>query len=407
VAVLIAVAALALGLVVGAALASRRRRAASLAEPASQPRSPLRQLPSLSSHMIAELDNGVLVLDADDRVVLINPAARAMDVIDFDQLSFEPMLELVSRARQAGEQVSEQVELPVGRLGREPIALSVTAVPLPEADGEDVVGLLLHDMSEQRRLEAVRRDFVANVSHELKTPVGAMTLLAEAIQDAAEDPETVTRFSARLQIEGQRLTRLVQELMELSRVQGVDPMPGAGEVKVESLVNEATDRARLAAEQAGIDLEASCEPELIVRGNESQLAMAVGNLVENAVAYSGKGTRVVVRAVAATDHQARPVVDIAVVDQGLGIDESELERIFERFYRVDPARSRATGGTGLGLAIVRNIVTNHLGSVNVRSLKGEGSTFTIRLPRVHHDARASSSVAPENEGAESTVKGHA
>jgi two-component system sensor histidine kinase SenX3 len=404
---LIALAALAVGLAVGISFGVRRTRAALATQTAAQPRSPLRQLPSLSSHMIAELDNGVLVLDADDRVVLINPAARAMDVIDFEQLSFEPMLELVSRARATGEQVSEQVELPIGRLGREPIAIAVTAVPLPEAEGADVVGLLLHDMSEQRRLEAVRRDFVANVSHELKTPVGAMTLLAEAIQDAADDPENVTRFAARLQIEGQRLSRLVQELMELSRVQGVDPMPGAGEVKVESLINEAMDRARLAAEQSGIELQASCEEDLIVRGNESQLSMAVSNLVDNAVAYSGKETRVVVRAVAATDHQARPVVDIAVVDRGLGIDEADLERIFERFYRVDPARSRATGGTGLGLAIVRNIVTNHLGSVNVRSVKGKGSTFTIRLPRVHHDARTSTSVAPENDGAESTVKGHA
>ncbi|HEY3737577.1 MAG TPA: ATP-binding protein [Jatrophihabitans sp.] len=404
-AVLVAVAALVVGLLVGGRVGRRRAGASRLGEPVSQPRSPLRQLPSLSSHMIAELDNGVLVLDSDDRVVLINPAARAMDVIDFDQLSFEPMLDIVRRARHSGEQVSEQVDLPIGRLGREPIAIAVTATPLPDADGEDVVGVLLHDMSEQRRLEAVRRDFVANVSHELKTPVGAMTLLAEAIQDAAEEPDTVARFAARLQHEGQRLTKLVQELMELSRVQGVDPMPGAAEVKVEALINESADRARLAAEQAGIEIEASCEPDLIVRGNEAQLSMSVGNLVDNAVAYSGKGTRVVVRAVAATDHQARPVVDIAVVDQGFGIDEGELERIFERFYRVDPARSRATGGTGLGLAIVRNIVTNHLGSVSVRSLKGQGSTFTIRLPRVHHDARTSTSAAPEDDGVELTVKG--
>lgn len=399
IAVLLAVGTLIVGVFIGSRLRARRPETVRPAEPMSLPRSPLRQLPSLSSHMIAELDNGVLVLDSDDRVVLINPAARAMDVIDFDQLSFEPMLEIVRRARSTGAQVSDHVELPIGRLGREPIALAVTAVPLPDAEGENVVGVLLHDMSEQRRLEAVRRDFVANVSHELKTPVGAMTLLAEAIQDAADEPENVARFAARLQHEGQRLAKLVQELMELSRVQGVDPMPGAAEVKVESLINESTDRARLAAEQAGIELDASCEPDLVVRGNEAQLAMAVGNLVDNAVAYSGKGTRVVIRAVAATDHQARPVVDIAVVDQGLGIDESELERIFERFYRVDPARSRATGGTGLGLAIVRNIVTNHLGSVSVRSLKGEGSTFTIRLPRVHQDARTSSSVAPEDEGA--------
>ncbi len=388
-AVLIAVGTLVLGILCGRRFAHRSAAANRMPPPPAPPRSPLRQLPSISSHIIAELENGVIVLDGDDRVVLVNPVARSMDVIDYDQLSFEPMLELVHRARLMGEQVAESIELPIGRLGREPIALSAVAVPLLDAEGPNVVGLLLHDMSEQRRLEAVRRDFVANVSHELKTPVGAMTLLAEAIQDAADDPETVARFSGRLQHEGQRLAKLVQELMELSRVQGVDPMPGAGEVKVESLINEAADRARMAAEQAGIEIAASCEPDLLVRGNEAQLSMAVGNLVDNAVAYSGQGTRVVVRAIAASDHQARPVVDIAVLDQGLGIDEADLDRIFERFYRVDPARSRATGGTGLGLAIVRNIVTNHLGSVNVRSVKGEGSTFTIRLPRVHTDTRSS------------------
>jgi two-component system sensor histidine kinase SenX3 len=244
---------------------------------------------------------------------------------------------------------------------------------------------MLSDVSEQRRLEAVRRDFVANVSHELKTPVGALTLLAEAVQDASDDPATVARFAGRMQHEGARLTRLVGELMELSRVQGVDPMPGAASVEIAPMVEESVDRSRLAAEQAGIEVDVRCEPDLVVRGDARQLGTAVANLVDNAIAYSPRGTRVVVTACAASDHQARPCVDIAVADQGLGIAEVDLDRIFERFYRVDPARSRATGGTGLGLAIVKNIVTNHLGTVDVRSVVGAGSTFTIRLPRVHLD----------------------
>jgi two-component system sensor histidine kinase SenX3 len=247
-------------------------------------------------------------------------------------------------------------------------------------------------------LEAVRRDFVANVSHELKTPVGALTLLAEAIQDAADEPEAVARFAARIQHEGSRLARLVGELMELSRVQGADPMPGAAEVDVRSIVAEVLERTRLAAEQASIVVTSSCEPELRVRGNEAQLATAVANLVDNAIAYSGSGTRVAVTARAGRDDDARPTVDIAVTDQGIGIAESERDRIFERFYRVDPARSRATGGTGLGLAIVRNIVTNHLGTISVWSNVGSGSTFTIRLPRVHSD-QPSSAPADDLDGA--------
>ena len=154
------------------------------------------------------------------------------------------------------------------------------------------VALLLTDVSEQRRLEAVRRDFVANVSHELKTPVGALTLLAEAVQDAADDPQTVARFAGRMQHEGARLTRLVGDLMELSRVQGMDPMPGAAPVDVQLVMDEAVDRAGLAAEQLGIELVVRCEPGLVVRGNEAQLLTAVANLVDNAIAYSADGRRV-------------------------------------------------------------------------------------------------------------------
>jgi len=371
----------------------RLRRRSPVAAPSTAAAAVPTQQP-LASLVVEALDEGVIVLDRDDFAILVNPAARAMGVLDVDRLTFAELSDLARATRERRATTTRSIDLPIGRLGREPIALSATAVPLsPEvADPRDTaVALLLSDVSEQRRLEAVRRDFVANVSHELKTPVGALTLLAEAVQDAADDAPTVARFANRMQHEGARLTRLVGELMELSRVQGVDPMPAATPVDVRGIVEEAADRARLAAEQAGIEVAVTSADGLLVRGNEAQLVTAVANLVDNAIAYSATGTKVHVDARAEADHQARPVVDISITDQGLGIAEADLDRIFERFYRVDPARSRATGGTGLGLAIVKNIVTNHLGTVTVQSEVARGSTFTIRLPRVHSDASASSS----------------
>ena len=395
------VVALAAGLTAGVLIGVRRRPAAAPAPVAPASSTMSRSGPSqpLASLVVEALDHGVVVLDRDERAVLVNPAARAMGILDVDELAFPDLVNLARKCLETGEPFTVSIDLPMGRLGREPIALAVTAVPLGPEDRPTGVCLLLADVSEQRRLEAVRRDFVANVSHELKTPVGALTLLAEAIQDAADEPAAVARFAARIQHEGGRLAKLVGELMELSRVQGADPMPGATEVDVRSIVSEAIERTRLAAEQASITVSASCIEPLRVRGSEAQLATAVANLVDNAIAYSGSGTRVAVSARASSDDDARPTVDISVTDQGIGIAEADRDRIFERFYRVDPARSRATGGTGLGLAIVKNIVTNHLGTVSVWSAVGSGSTFTIRLPRVHSDGRSSATMADRSERA--------
>ena len=385
--IVVAIIALAVGGALGFAVARRRgpgSPAASAGAPG--PDVPVRRRESqpLASLVVEALDHGVVVLDREERAVLVNPAARAMGILDVSALAFPGLVSLARNALETGEHLQAAVDLPMSRLGREPIALAVNCVPLPGHDGRTAaVCLLLADVSEQRRLEAVRRDFVANVSHELKTPVGALTLLAEAIQDAADDPEAVNRFAGRIQHEGSRLAKLVGELMELSRVQGADPMPGAAEVDVRDIVAEAIERTRLAAEQASITVSASCAEDVRVRGNKAQLATAVANLVDNAIAYSGSNTRVALTVRASTDDDARPTVDISVTDQGIGIADADRDRIFERFYRVDPARSRATGGTGLGLAIVKNIITNHLGTVTVWSVSGSGSTFTIRLPRVH------------------------
>jgi two-component system, OmpR family, sensor histidine kinase SenX3 len=403
VATVLVILALGVGVALGLVIANRRAAAPPLESvPDSTPESGRRRAAQpLASLVVEALDHGVVVVDRDERAVLVNPAARAMGILDVDTLAFPGLVSIARKAIETGDHLTIGVDLPMTRLGREPIALAVTAVPLPGSDERvAAVCLLLADVSEQRRLEAVRRDFVANVSHELKTPVGALTLLAEAIQDAADDPEAVNRFAGRIQHEGARLAKLVVELMELSRVQGADPMPGATEVDVREVVDEAVDRTRLAAEQASITVSSSWESGLAVRGNEAQLATALANLVDNAIAYSGAGTRVAVTARASTDDDARPTVDIAVTDQGIGIADADRDRIFERFYRVDPARSRATGGTGLGLAIVKNIVSNHLGEVAVWSAEGSGSTFTIRLPRVHSDRPSSEihvSTEPDRE----------
>ena len=387
--------ALGLGLAIGFLIARRRGTRTASATTESAPPKPIVSLPS---QVLEVLGHGVVVVDRDERVVLVNPAARLMGILATDRLAFDELSRLVRASTDRYVTVHGAVDLPMGRLGREPIGLSVTAVPLPDPEDEsrvEAVALLLDDVTEGRRLEAVRRDFVANVSHELKTPVGALTLLAEAVLDAADDPDAVQRFAGRMQHESARLGRLVRELIELSRLQGAEPLPGNDEVVVGALLDEAQDRTRLSAETAGISVVARYAEDLVVRGNESQLTMAITNLVDNAIAYSPRGTRVAVSARAAEDpERQRPCVEISVSDQGMGIAETELTRVFERFYRVDPARSRATGGTGLGLAIVKHVATNHGGTVSVWSVEGAGSTFTIRLPLVNHVARSSGGDVP-------------
>ena len=328
---------------------------------------------ALARRVLEVMGSAAVVLDPADEVVLANPAARHMGVVRGGRVVVDDLRRLARAARRDGEARHAVVDTR-GRLGREPIAVSARVAPLVETG---YVALLLDDVTETRRLEAVRRDFVANVSHELKTPVGALTLLAEAVQDAADDPEAIRRFAGRMQHEGTRLGRLVAELIELSRLQGADPLPSPAVVDVDDVVAEAVDRTRLAAESAGITVVSGGQGRLAVRGNESQLVTALVNLVDNAITYSAAGTRVAVGT-----RRRDGYVEISVSDQGIGIAERDLERVFERFYRSDPARSRATGGTGLGLAIVKHIATNHGGGVSVWSVEGSGSTFTLRLPAV-------------------------
>jgi two-component system sensor histidine kinase SenX3 len=333
----------------------------------------------------------VLVLDERDLPVLANPSAREMGLLRAGVPGGTPVAHTVVRtlagqARRTGTRREVELELPRGA-GREPLAVHIRAVAL----GDGHVTVEAADVTDAHRLARVRRDFVANVSHELKTPVGALRLLAEALLDATEtgnhDPEAARRFAERIAHESARLGRLVSELLELSRLQGGEPLPEPVPVAVDRIIAEVVDRSRTEANAKGIEMSVTGTRGLRAYGSESQLMTALANLVENAVAYSrdaveeAPAPRVIIDARATDDH-----VEISVTDEGIGIEPKDLDRIFERFYRADKARSRATGGTGLGLAIVKHIATNHGGLVSVRSRVGEGSTFTLRLPDRPPDA---------------------
>lgn len=332
-------------------------------------------LPHGVASVLAVLPSSAVVLDKEDRVLRASSAARAFGLVRGDHLMAAELLALARQVRRDGEIRESEIEVAGHKFGQESTNFAVRVAPLGSY-GQVLV--LAEDQTEHRRVEAVRRDFVANVSHELKTPVGALSLLAETIQDAADDPEAVTRFAGRMQHEAARLTYLVQDLITLSRIQGAEPIPTPGPVPIDEAVHEAIDRCNTTAAAKDITLVAGGAEGLQVWGDDELLVTALRNLIDNAVAYSPEHTRVVVSARAAGAHIES--VEISVSDQGIGIPESAQERIFERFFRVDAARSRATGGTGLGLAIVKHVAAAHNGAVTVWSKEGSGSTFTLRLP---------------------------
>ncbi|WP_319460383.1 sensor histidine kinase [Micromonospora sp. RTP1Z1] len=347
------------------------------------------RLSGLGRKTIDSLRAGVVVLDPDDVPVLVNPAARAMGLLRTGatpgSIAAHPLIRTIAgQVRRTGVRREIELDLPRGRdnAGDNPLGVHLRAMGL----GAGYISVEAADVTESHRLARVRRDFVANVSHELKTPIGALQLLAEALVDAtepagdgapdlSEDLIAARRFAERIQHESTRLGRLVQELLELTRLQGAEPQPPAEPVSVDWVIAEVVDRTRTAAAAGRVDVVVGGARGLTVYGSDTQMATAVANLVENAINYSGEDTVVRVTARTTDEH-----VEIAVADQGIGIAPNEVDRIFERFYRADQARSRSTGGTGLGLAIVKHIASNHGGRVEVSSTLGGGSTFTLRLP---------------------------
>jgi len=318
------------------------------------------------------LESAGVVLDPSNNVLRASPGALAMGLVRQQSLVHPELLELAASVRRGGEPLVDEVTLARGPFGDSTLRLHVRVARL----GTRFVLLLAEDRTEAHRLDEVRRDFVANISHELKTPIASVSLLAEALDQAADEPEQVRRFAGRLSVEATRLAHITSEVIELSRLQARDALRPDRLVRVDQVIAAAVDQNRVVAggKQVEVAVRASTKSE--VYGDKALLIVAVHNLIANAIAYSNPGGRVGVGAKVDGD-----IVEIAVTDQGIGIDADELERVFERFYRVDQARSRNTGGSGLGLSIVKHTVQNHGGDVRVWSQPGRGSTFMIRLPR--------------------------
>ncbi|HST72084.1 MULTISPECIES: sensor histidine kinase [Kocuria] len=330
-------------------------------------------LPDGAADVLSVIGRAYVVVDGVDGVVRASPAAYAFGLVRGHTVVHEQMLEMIRRARRSGVIEERRVELGRGPFQTGTVVLDVRVAPI----AEEYILLLADDQTEIVRAQSIRNDFVANVSHELKTPVGAIGLLAEAIEGAAEDEEAVRRFARRLHKESARLTALVQDIIELSRLQGADVVTEGRPVDLQRVVADAVDRNRFPAESRRIDIVVGGRVTRPVYGDPDLLVTALRNLIDNAVRYSPEGTRVGV-GVRERDGMAQ----ISVTDQGPGIPEDEQDRIFERFYRVDTARSRQTGGTGLGLSIVKHVMSQHGGEVTVWSQAGRGSTFTLSIPQI-------------------------
>jgi len=334
-------------------------------------------LPTTVTDLLNSVDAEALVLAPGESIIYATPGVAPFNLTRDRFLLNNSLLTLVRAVRRSGLQQEATMELPRGPIGDGTHDLLVRVTSIGD---EGLIAILIFDDSEMRRLDAIRRDFVANISHELKTPIGALSILSEAVLGAADDPEAITRFATRMQTEAHRLSGLVQEIIDLSRLQDGDPLKSGECIDLVLATKEAADQTALSAEARNIEVVLSLPDKVEITGSRDQVIMAVHNLIENAINYSPEGTRVAV-ALRVVDG----IAEISVSDQGIGIPESALERIFERFYRVDAARSRATGGTGLGLSIVKHVATNHGGDVSVWSVEGAGSTFTIRFPLSSHD----------------------
>lgn len=335
------------------------------------PPTPEPLVPAGAAAVLSVLRSSAVLVDGADVVLKASAPAYALGLVQGTTLVSADLADLVHQVRRDGQIRETELTIPrPGPGGQRHVTARVA--PL----GSQLVLALVEDRTRERRVEEVRRDFVANVSHELKTPVGAIRLLAEAAQEAADDPEAIKRFASRMLLESDRLTHLVQQIIELSRLQADDPLDAPAPVRVDDVVKVALDTSKIDAEARRIQLVSGGVEGLELFGSEQQVTAAVSNLVANAVAYSDPDSTVVVTTKVEGAH-----VEVSVVDQGIGIPDAELDRIFERFYRVDPARHRSTGGTGLGLSIVKHVAATHGGEIRVWSAEGQGSTFTLSLPR--------------------------
>lgn len=326
-----------------------------------------------AAEVLAVIGRAYVVVDAVNGVVQASPGAYALGLVKGHTIVSEQLLSMVEQVRRQGIVAEREVEVSRGAASAAQLVIDLRVAPV----GDEYILVLADDRTEIARAQQVRSDFVANVSHELKTPVGAVGLLAEAIESSADDPESVAYFTGRLKKESKRLAALVQDVIELSRLQSADIIKQSQLIDVNQMVADCVDHNRLTAEGKGILLQTGGKATRPVHGDPELLATALRNLIENAIRYSPENTKVGI-GVSERDGAVR----ISVKDQGPGIPEDEQDRIFERFYRVDPARSRQTGGTGLGLSIVKHVMAQHDGEVTLWSVPGQGSTFTMTLSQV-------------------------
>jgi len=352
------------GGIVGLVVGALRARDRSLAQATVD-------LPEGVEAMLGAMDDPAFVCDMSSTVLALSSSAGVFGLVAGEVIASDELRRVARAARDSGASVSENLRLRRGAAPAEPRLVAVRATPISPR----LALLVLRDITERERVEEMRRDFVANTSHELKTPVGAVSLLAEAIESAADDPEQVRYFSSRLQAEVTRLGALVNRILSLSRLQASDELRDVRDVSIDEVVTSAVEAYAVAADSAQVTVVRGGTKGLWVRGEPQILTEALGNLVANAIAYSPSGSKVGV-GVKLDD----TVVEIAVTDRGIGIPEADQHRVFERFYRADQARSRRTGGTGLGLSIVKHAVQRHGGEVRLWSRPDRGSTFTIRLP---------------------------
>ncbi len=317
------------------------------------------------------LDIACVVLSAGEVPLYYSPSAISLGLIRDEKLIGDDLHALIRTVRRTGNPQAGSIDVPLGPIGDGTRKLAVKVNQLAE---HGVTVAFFSDESEAERIDAVRRDFVANISHELKTPISALRTLSDAVTAAASDPQ-VTKFAKMMQSEVERLSHLVQEIIDLSRLQDADPLLDAITVDIDEALNAAIDQCQFLADSRDIEIVRGVPTNASVVGDRTHLIMAFHNLIENAINYSPDKTKVTVNCFVQNS-----IVEITVVDQGVGISEGDQARIFERFYRVDPARSRETGGTGLGLSIVKHVIARHGGEVSLWSSPGVGSTFAIRLP---------------------------
>ena len=325
---------------------------------------------------LAQVGGAAAVIGPHDEVLHSTVSARSMNIVRGSRIIEETVLEIVRESRQRSTELCRDIDVPGTATGRTAQHLTVRVGPL---DAHGNIVLVVDDRAPLLRVEQTRRDFVANISHELKTPIGAIAILSEAVEGAADDPEAVRHFAGRLNKETARVSEMVSQIINLSRLQSDQPMMTPQQVDVCHVLADAVERNRELADSREVNLVVKAEPDLELQGDPAQLTDAVSNLIHNDIVYSNPRARVAVSSRLVHDVDGDRA-DIAVADNGIGITDEDQRRIFERFYRVDYARSRDNGGTGLGLSLVKHIAQAHGGSVDVWSKVGQGSTFTLSIP---------------------------